>query len=212
MVSRGSASGRETPHREELTPSLSSNPLPPKRGTWEAASSCHCCPLAEGKSAEKSIGISNRFLKSAAGLATMEPRVATAVNLESAPEQGPGGKLGALFLQRRSGCGGPTPWSLPRLCIPPRRDRAFVKPHGEATAIDQRPIVLAPVADPIAKDVVGFGHGSIVAVRVTLVNCATKSLPGTTKTYTSATVAWHDPAMIGCASALRAVVPCAATH
>ena len=56
-----------------------------------------------------------------------------------------------------------------------RRDRVFVKPHGEAATVDQRTIVLAPITDTVAKNIEWFGHGPIVTVGVILVNYATTS-------------------------------------
>src|SRR4029078_7370580 len=45
-------------------------------------------------------------------------------------------------------------------CIPPRGDRLFVKPYGEAATVDQRAVVRAPILDAIATHRVRIGHGS----------------------------------------------------
>jgi hypothetical protein len=47
-------------------------------------------------------------------------------------------------------CAGP--WA--RFCLAPGSDRFLIEPHGETPAVDQGAIVLAPVADARAEDIV----------------------------------------------------------
>jgi hypothetical protein len=62
-----------------------------------------------------------------------------------------------------------------RFRVAPGCDYWFVKPDGEAAAIDQGAIVLRPIADPISENEGGFGHDPSITVGVTSVNYATKS-------------------------------------
>ena len=50
--------------------------------------------------------------------------------------------------------------------VTPRRDRVFVKPHGEAATINQSAIVLRPIANPVTEDLRSSCHAFILATEI----------------------------------------------